>query len=422
MKLNAPYSDEYVIGVAKKIFEPISRGESTFCRFFPGHGKSVRLRQILANPKFLKAGMGDIYGKLVIVAIDTYDYAVDPLNLYFVYVKRELIKSLRKLGISLNLPKSSFKDKDTSLVYIVEEIFSLTDAANEAGYKVIFIIDVSSHSLPKEIELYSAWARIVEHNLNSVHTHIDSETSDLIDKGTLPAVLIQSLVTVALPDRNVGDLYIDYYTKEWNIKLPKKTREKIFEICGNDSWLIKEALRIVRRGLDLGSLRSDPNLILKARIEYELFGKSEKEAVETQLNTGRLPGNLEEIGRKLEEVNFWDKKHHIPSIIEQVIIREQAAGELFTDPKKESLMLGAIDLSKKFAPLELKILIYLYEHKNAVVKREKIADLIWGKEEDEKYSDWAIDKLISRLRARLAQYTSLYRLVTKKGRGFVLEE
>ena len=35
------------------------------------------------------------------------------------------------------------------------------------------------------------------------------------------------------------------------------------------------------------------------------------------------------------------------------------------------------------------------------ISREELAEVVWGDEADEKYSEWAIDKRISRLRKNL---------------------
>lgn len=76
------------------------------------------------------------------------------------------------------------------------------------------------------------------------------------------------------------------------------------------------------------------------------------------------------------------------------------------------------DLSQR----ELHILKYFIRNANKVISREEIAQLIWGKLSADKYSDWAIDQSISRLRKKLGDnaYESAF-IKTVKGRGFRYE-
>lgn len=76
------------------------------------------------------------------------------------------------------------------------------------------------------------------------------------------------------------------------------------------------------------------------------------------------------------------------------------------------------DLSQR----ELHILKHFIQNANKVILREEIAQLIWGKMSADRYSDWAIDQSISRLRKKLGDnaYESTF-IKTVKGRGFRYE-
>ena len=58
-----------------------------------------------------------------------------------------------------------------------------------------------------------------------------------------------------------------------------------------------------------------------------------------------------------------------------------------------------------------------YEH---ILEREKIISYVWPEEEEFGVSDWTIDRLVARLRAKLLAQKSEYQLVTVKTRGFKL--
>lgn len=69
---------------------------------------------------------------------------------------------------------------------------------------------------------------------------------------------------------------------------------------------------------------------------------------------------------------------------------------------------------------ELDILSFFLRNANKVISREEIAEIIWGSDSIEEYSEWAIDQAISRLRKKINDnaYSPKY-LKTLKGRGFL---
>jgi hypothetical protein len=61
---------------------------------------------------------------------------------------------------------------------------------------------------------------------------------------------------------------------------------------------------------------------------------------------------------------------------------------------------------------------YFTDHPSQIISRDQIAAIIWGSNSTQKYSDWAIDQLLSRLRAKLKN--TGYQLSTIKNRGFYM--
>jgi DNA-binding winged helix-turn-helix (wHTH) protein len=65
-----------------------------------------------------------------------------------------------------------------------------------------------------------------------------------------------------------------------------------------------------------------------------------------------------------------------------------------------------------------RLLFDLLKTKNDITSRDEIAQTIWRAQWTEKYSDWAIDKLISKLKRKLT--FSKYEILTLKNRGYQL--
>lgn len=77
-----------------------------------------------------------------------------------------------------------------------------------------------------------------------------------------------------------------------------------------------------------------------------------------------------------------------------------------------------VELSKK----ENSLLNLLKEKRNEVCEREEIIEEVWPEVESLGVSDWAIDRLVARLRGKLKLQKSSFEIVTVKTRGYKLTE
>jgi DNA-binding winged helix-turn-helix (wHTH) protein len=66
---------------------------------------------------------------------------------------------------------------------------------------------------------------------------------------------------------------------------------------------------------------------------------------------------------------------------------------------------------------ELAIMELLWARGGGVVSREELAKRVWGEKMTEKYSDWAIDKMLARLRKKLGDSSQRRWIQVVKGRG-----
>jgi DNA-binding response OmpR family regulator len=77
-----------------------------------------------------------------------------------------------------------------------------------------------------------------------------------------------------------------------------------------------------------------------------------------------------------------------------------------------------INLNRLPTAQEINLLNLFLEKENRPTTRDEVAETIWGKKWQEKYSDWAIDKAISRLRENLN--SEIHKLITIKSLGYTL--
>lgn len=110
----------------------------------------------------------------------------------------------------------------------------------------------------------------------------------------------------------------------------------------------------------------------------------------------------------------------------EVIIREE--NDRFEISKDISIDRRAYEVFKKnratgdyLTEIEFKILDLLIQNKGKIVDREQIAKVTWGDNYTIQYSDWAIDKTVSRIRQKIKDAKPYKTILTFKKRGFLFK-
>ncbi|MBU1110238.1 winged helix-turn-helix domain-containing protein [Patescibacteria group bacterium] len=90
--------------------------------------------------------------------------------------------------------------------------------------------------------------------------------------------------------------------------------------------------------------------------------------------------------------------------------------------KAGKIYLNREDITNIFSSNEQEILKKLISKRGKVLTRDEISHILWGKEWEDKHSDWAIDKTISRIRGKLIKvWLGKNILKTVKGQGIKLD-
>lgn len=76
-----------------------------------------------------------------------------------------------------------------------------------------------------------------------------------------------------------------------------------------------------------------------------------------------------------------------------------------------------IKITGELTAQELNLLEYFTSHQNQIVSRDQISEILWGKLATTKYSDWAIDKAMSRLKNKIIN-NSKNKILTIKNAGY----
>ena len=191
--------------------------------------------------------------------------------------------------------------------------------------------------------------------------------------------------------------------------------------CGNDPVLIKESLRNLPNNKDIKEIFRNPALFIKAKNNFRQYSSLEQETIKEITETGHFTPQHSRTAKELLTGNLLNKNFRVPIIYEQMILENSEINELLIDQKTKSLYFGPIDLQKKLSDSEYKIIFKLHKKFGKTVTRDEIAEILWGDKLLDSYSDWTIDKAVSRLREKLSHLSFHYQITTRKKEGFLLE-
>ncbi|MCL5090931.1 MAG: winged helix-turn-helix domain-containing protein [Patescibacteria group bacterium] len=93
--------------------------------------------------------------------------------------------------------------------------------------------------------------------------------------------------------------------------------------------------------------------------------------------------------------------------------------EVAFDKENGRLLIDREPVKEKLSLREYQLLANFWQKQNQVITREEIAEILWGKDAYEKYSDWSIDKIIYQLRKKIKEIgLQENQLEAVKGRGY----
>jgi hypothetical protein len=215
--------------------------------------------------------------------------------------------------------------------------------------------------------------------------------------------------------------FINYLCLKWEIKMKTKVKQEIIEKCGGYFWLVKEALRQIR---DTGSWDiNSESFQYRLQTIAQSLKESEYITIAKILSKNRGFDDVQLHSRKyLQKIRLLDNKSNLTvPLLKDTIIKLGASKRKLILIKNE-IFLNQVPVSNFFSRKEFRIIKLLLSREGETVTRDEIADVIWLMDVKEKYSEWAIDQLVKRLRNRLSELLipkTVIRSVRGKGYCYV---
>jgi DNA-binding winged helix-turn-helix (wHTH) protein len=209
------------------------------------------------------------------------------------------------------------------------------------------------------------------------------------------------------------------------MKLSKEMENKIIEACGGYLWLISHIQRYIRDNpsCSFEETYKDESLMIKLESIFSKFT-----AFEQELMLKAYDNLITDMDRQtheykyLLEIKMLKEKNKKTSLgiplLSLIVEKEKSLRKI--ELKDDKIFVSGHEIDGFLTKNEKKLLTLLLSHQKKIVLRDTLARNLWGERWEDKYSDWAIDRLVYRLRKKMKQTGLNEKLLkTVKRKGFI---
>jgi len=253
--------------------------------------------------------------------------------------------------------------------------------------------------LPQNTKVLEIIQNYRTRNLGTFTTLIafESNIKSLIGTPNPYELLFQNVDYYPLYNLEGSKDFIKFLATKWNTSISDKTIQDMAEECGGSFWLIKEAVRIYRDSA-LFEMHH-PNLQSRLTTIAKTFSPEELKTLVT-LSTKQPNSSTHDYLQKIGYITN-DNKLSIPSLESYLSKTYTKKNNLVT--VGDQIYFDSVNISMSLSKNENSILKGLMSKPNVTFDRDQIAQFIWQENSDERYSQWAIDQAIKRLRDKLVK-------------------
>lgn len=371
--------------ILKQIFDGLLGGETITTLWLPGSGRKHFGPQ-LGKKDSLSELYSDNQLKNIIFL---------PLT---VYTKWEQVEKDLNDMLSIYSDKTSIRGRFIEITDSGKEIVLVVNNLNEESYETLQRLVNLRNLDPQKIRM-----------LILIH----EATFHDIDNKEYLFFLFHNLIQVPYLTKKEA--------KEWVTTLEKVTDkefEEMYKWCGGVPLLLKNLLRGMKR---TGSVEKAVQSTEFSRIVanyWERFSLREQRVLKTLQITGKKPTDTLEFDY-LKTHKLISEQGKIHDWIHLIIKSE---GIRHITVKKGHFIWEGISFEHQLSDHEKRILNIMFAKFPNCISRDDVAEAIWEENAEKKYSDWAIDKAMSRLRDKLDEIGLGREIIeTKKRKGFYLQ-
>lgn len=212
--------------------------------------------------------------------------------------------------------------------------------------------------------------------------------------------------------------------KKWSMKLSERQVDNIVEQCGGYFWLVKQAVRGLRDNprLEVENLSTLEGVKLALEQFYAVLLESERNVLESLILGRKSERDLEKHSFEyLKGIGLIKNGEvTIPLLVSYV---RQYMPKMSVEVKDNLIFINFVNVDSHFSKKEKKVFKALINSKGKAVSRDEIAKAIWPINTEDFYSDWAVDRLVARLRTKIIKLGIPKEVIrTIRNQGYTLED
>lgn len=216
-------------------------------------------------------------------------------------------------------------------------------------------------------------------------------------------------------DQADTQIILSSLAKNYGVTLSKKLSEKLFTLTGGHVQYLQLCILFLHHH---PSLLSSPNLESELLKDEEILFLSEELFTNLQASEKKYISELVYTKSKVKE-----SETNVPYLYNTGIVQRNPHGQQIFNhflayyiQSHPSHTQSSFDFTKK----EQQLFDALFTNFGTIVERERLIELVWPEEVELGVSDWAIDRLVARVRHKLKLSHSPHKIITVITRGYKL--
>lgn len=433
---------------AEDIFVPIRRGECVTTVWVPMAGRRMWNKFIIENIHLFGKELPN-YDKYLLVYIEPLDLTEETLSGYIRLMAQSFVEvALKNSYVNNKIIEDAsdyFKDENASYSNLLHNLKKLLKEATDSGLEVVFFVgefdELTFATTVFYNNLKSLWSQLYPrlHYAFLMRERVTRQ-ANISKWGELNEAILQNIIYVPLRSAQDTGYLLDYFADQFSTEVTESKARLLKDLSGGHPYMLKVAVRFIahtskdtptERVYDM--LLNYYELLSVARGILDVRSDSEKKCLRFVAAGKSVPSELSEVLDFLTNLglvkNGVNGTNILFSEIFNKVVQKPDSTQVETASFGDDLVLdretGVVTVNgktieEKLTLQEHMILSAFLKLEDKLFSREEIGEILWGKESYEKYSDWAIDQLVSKLRKKLKMIGSKARLVTIRGRGYKL--
>ena len=392
-------------------------GISNFLRFFLNHKEIAK--------KYIADGNSHLF-----ISVDLNDLVEREVFPFWILTLKRILDSVENSDLSKPTKKyveslflDSMQSKDTFLT--IESVKkSLARITQEKTMPTIFFLRFDRLKEVVTTELFG--------NLQGLKDAANRKVSYIFTSFRGLPFLSPNVFTrssIALFARNMyirpaekvdTEVIFNTYKDRYKLSFSKSLESSIFEVVdGYIQYLQLALISLHETGVKLKNkqeifdfLSKDERIILQSEELWESLEASEQSVLLKVAKEQKIMPEERKIASYLWDMGFVITSHSKDSVFSSLFTHYLKQRQIVKDNGT------SVELSKK----EHLLFTFLKSKAGVICEREEIIQAVWSEVEQFGVSDWAIDRLVARLRVKLKSQNAKFEIQTVKTRGYKMVE